>query len=247
LSLKCHGTLKKRFILNFNFEENGIFVKSKKMKKLILCLITILICGSCVFSSENNNPIIIDKDIQKKVESEIIDSVPTNQNRCELDYLNRFNPEFYSNDSLKYFSIKNQFKPFWSSWGIKGDTMKLYGFFNFGEGGEIGFEMNKTDRIPQVYLSIYAGMMSMFSPTKDGEIERITKVPTKTSKITFSEMPNSSRQNTVYGLIEFESKDFFKVTKYENGKEIPNQRERVRMNMKIYFKANRCDSTFYGR
>ncbi len=210
------------------------------MKKALLYLIMVLVFGNCIFNAKNYNKIIIDKDIQKEVESEIIDTFHEYGSECDLNYMNTLYLERYSNDLLQNDNIENdKYRPFCSYWREKGDTVIIYGFFK--SNGRYGFEINIIDKTPKVYLSICNHMIRQFSYTKEGNLEYCVKVPTKTSKVTLSNMPDKKHPNIIFGLVEFESKNFFEP-KYENDKEVPNQRDCLRSKMKIYFKTNKCDS-----
>lgn len=212
------------------------------MKKILFSLAIILSYENCTFKTEYHNQIIIDKEIQKKVESEVIDTIEKNQKECELNYLNKLYLEFYSNDSLQKDSYTKVIEQFCSYWIEEGDTTNIYGFFGGENLTHFGFKINVVKRIPKVYFIIRPHLARNFSYTKDGEKEFNMDIPTKKSKVTLSKMPDNTLPTTICGLVEFETTEFFYVSKYENGEEVPNQRDRVRCNMKIYFKTNKCDS-----
>jgi hypothetical protein len=213
-----------------------------KMKKIILFITVVFVFQNCVFNAENNNQIIVDKSIQKKVESEIIDTFPKNQKECELEYINYRQIDSYINDSLqKPYNSKHKF---YSAWGTKGDSAEIYGYFGGENAGSVGFRINLASGSPKVFLFIYPHLMGRYSYTKDGEVEFNMDVPTKKSKVILSQMPDNQSSNIIYGYVELETVDFYSATKY-NSKEIPNQRDKVRANLRVYFKANKCDSLLY--
>ena len=212
------------------------------MKKILFCLAIILSYENCASKTESFNQIIIDKEIQERVESEVTDTIEKNQKECELNYFNKLHLEFYSNDSLQKDSYTKLIEQFCSYWIEKGDTTNIYGFFGGENLTHFGFKINIVKRIPKVYFTIRPHMAGFFSYTKDGEKEFNMDIPTKKSKVILSKMPDNILPNTIYGFVEFETTEFFNISKYENGEEVPNQRDRVRCNMKIYFKTNKCDS-----
>ena len=213
--------------------------------KIFLFIISAFIFGNCAFNNENYNQITIDEAIEKKVECEISDTVQIEPKQCGLDYLNNLHLEFYSNDTLQKNNFSKPNKEFYSTWGIKGDTAEIYGAFGANNSGHFGFDINLIKGVPKVTFCIRPHLGGSNSYTKDGKIEFNMDIPTKKSKIILSKMPDNQRTKIIYGYIEFETTEFYYATKYEDGKEVPNQRDKVRCNMKIYFKANKCDSLLY--
>jgi hypothetical protein len=213
------------------------------MKKIFLLLITVFVFENCVFNAENSNQITIDKSIQKKVENEIIDTFSKDQKDCGLFYINKLHLEYYSNDSLE----KNNYSQlkFYSNWGIKGDSVEINGLYGNDNAGSTGFQISLIHGLPKVTLCIRPHIGGHHAYTKDGKVEFYMNVPTKKSKIILSQIPDNQQLKTIYGYVEFETLDFYSATKYEDGKEVPNQRDKVRANMKVYFKANKCDSLLY--
>jgi hypothetical protein len=108
-------------------------------------------------------------------------------------------------------------------------------------GGSIGFGMTIVDRIPKIYLLV-AGVGRQVAHNKEDKLECAMSVQTKLAKVTLSKIPDNLPPETIYGFVEFESKTFYQANHFENGQEVPNQRDAVRINMKIYLKANRDDS-----
>ena len=214
------------------------------MKKIFVLIATVFVFKNCVFNAENSNQIIFDNSIQKKVENEIIDTFPKNQKGCGLDYINNLHLEYYSNDSLQ----KNNYSKlnFYSTWGIKGDSAEIYGLFGSENAGSTGFKINIVNGLPKVTLCIHPHIIGgHHAYTKDGKVEFNMNIPTKKSKIILSQMLDNQSSKIIYGYVEFETVDYYSVTKYENGKEIPNKRDKVRANLRVYFKANKCDSLLY--
>jgi hypothetical protein len=216
------------------------------LKKLLSCAIVILIFGSCVFNNENKTIVVIDKNIQKEVELEILDTIQDKKNYCEQEYMNKMDYTVFSDDTLKDIShFKNTYQPFESYWGKLGDSVNIYGFFGTESEKRTGFEVSFIDKKPKINLAIYPNHIinsKNLSVTKDGEAKNRIKVPSKTAKLTLSEIPDMNSPKMIYGCVEFESNEFYQVIKYENGERVPNKRERLKTQWKIYFKANKCDS-----
>ena len=214
------------------------------MKKIFLFIIVVFVFENCVFNTENNNQIIVDKSIQKKVENEIIDTFPKNQKECGLYCINNMHFDYYLNDSLQKNNY-NQLK-FYSNWGIKGDSVEINGLYGNDNAGSFGFQISLIHGLPKVSLSIRPHILGgKHAYTKDGEIEFNMNVPTKKSKVILSQIPDNQSSKIIYGYVEFETVDFYSAAEYKDGKEIPNQRDKVRANLKVYFKANKCNSLLY--
>ena len=213
------------------------------MKKIFLFIITLFVFENCVFNTEKNNKITIDNGIQKKVENEIIDTFPKNQKECGLYYINNWHLEWYLNDSLQKNNVSKQ--KFYSNWGIKGDSIQINGLYGEDNAGSAGFQINLINGLPKVTLSIRPHIGKSYAYTKDGILEFNLDIPTEKSKVILSQMPDNQSSKIIYGYVEFETVDYYSATKYEDSKELPNQRDKVRANMKVYFKANKCDSLLY--
>jgi hypothetical protein len=211
--------------------------------KIFLFIISAFVFGNCAFNNENYNQITIDRSIQKKVENEIIDTFPKNQKECGLHYINNLHLESYSNDSLEKNNYSKQ--KFYSTWGIKDDSVEIYGLYGADNAGSTGFQISLIHGLPKVTLCIRPHIGGQHAYTKDGKVEFNMDIPTKKSKVILSQMPDNQSPKIIYGYVEFETMDFYSVTKYKDGEEIPNQRNKVRGNMKVYFKANKCDSLLY--
>ena len=62
------------------------------------------------------------------------------------------------------------------------------------------------------------------------------EVPCSDTKIVLSEIPDSTKKQIIYGLVEFKSNDFYSASgAFLEGEE--PKRKKTRNNMKIYFKS----------
>ena len=80
----------------------------------------------------------------------------------------------------------------------------------------------------------------IYSKTKNGELKFIIEVPCTKTKLILSKQPELKEGEIIYGFVEFESDEYYQSGGSVDGKEI-EERKKVRMNMKVYFKSKYID------
>lgn len=76
--------------------------------------------------------------------------------------------------------------------------------------------------------------------TIDGALIFRLEVPCTDTKIILSEVPDSTKKQIIYGYVEFKSGNYYVSSGSANGHEIL-PRQKLRNNMKIYFKSGYLD------
>jgi hypothetical protein len=66
------------------------------------------------------------------------------------------------------------------------------------------------------------------------------EVPCTDTKIVLSEFPDNTRDQVIYGYVEFKSDNYYAISGTMNSRE-ESPRKKLRANMKIYFKSSKVD------
>jgi hypothetical protein len=148
--------------------------------------------------------------------------------------------DFYENDKL-ILSTKEQdnkstvFKSFYY-W--RADTIDIDGAF--GLFGGTGFNIKIIKGKATLYHMIASDDFPSYAyKEKDSLIFRL-EVPCSDTKIILSEIPDSTKNQVVYGFVEFKSREYYASSGSVDEQEIlPRKKQRV--NMKIYFKSAKLD------
>ena len=119
-----------------------------------------------------------------------------------------------------------------------GDTLKIDGAFGLFTG--IGFSIKIYNNKATLYHLLSSDENPCFAYNETDSITFRLNVPCNDTKIILSETPDSTKNHTIYGCVEFKSKDFYQSGMIINGKET-EKRNKMRSNMKIYFKAKKLD------
>jgi hypothetical protein len=200
------------------------------MSKLISVIVLLTIALSS-FGQTTQKGFIIDPKIEGEAKKYITNSEFGNLPATfkDLIYNNRIFAEAFENDSLVLSTMdssdtKMVFKSFYY-W--LHDTLGIDGAFGLFMGD--GF----TIKIVKGHVTLYHMLASDEIPSvayneKDSLIFRI-EVPCTDTKIILSEIPDSTRKQTVFGYVEFKSGNYYTST--------GGTRTKNRANMKIYFRS----------
>lgn len=203
-----------------------------------LTLILVLISYSCS-NGQNKNDIdglIIDPNIKSKVEKHIVEEPELEGFGGSMQvYKNSLYIESYENDILVFsstdFSKKLPFKSFylWNN-----DTLRINGAY--GLFGGIGFYIKIADKKAQLFHLLSSDDFPTYAYKENNSLLMRLEVPCSNTKIVLSEIPDSTKNQIIYGLVEFKSDDFYSVSgAFLEGEEA--KRKKTRNNMKIYFKS----------
>lgn len=211
-------------------------------KYLIIIIIFCSTLCSCGQSPKDNlmGGLTIDPNIKNEVAKNITPSeFGAGQDKI-LIYNNRILLDFYEDDKLS-ISLKEQdnkstvFKSFYY-W--KGDTLGIDGAF--GLFGSIGFSIKIIKGNATLYHMLASDDFPSYAyKEKDSLIFRL-EVPCTETKIVLSEIPDSTKNQIVYGYVEFKSGDYYASSGSADGQEIL-PRKKQRANMRIYFKSAKLD------
>jgi LPS O-antigen subunit length determinant protein (WzzB/FepE family) len=201
--------------------------------------LTLTACGQ----NKNSQTIIgltIEPNIKDEVEKHIENSKELDMFKNKMQvYLNSGFVESYQSDSL-VFSSKNQNSkaPFKSFYFWKGDTLIIDGAF--GLFGGMGFGIEICNNNARLYHMLSSDDYPSYAyKEKDSLIFRL-EVPCLETKIILSEIPDSTKKQIIYGYVEFKSQSYFSSSGSADGEEIL-PRQKLRSNMKLYFKSGKLD------
>jgi len=206
------------------------------MKYLTLILGLILI--SCSNGQKKNeiDGLKIDPNIKSEVEKYIVDQ-PEFESFGELMqvYGNSLYVESYENDSLIVsttdYSKKLPFKSFYlwnkDTLGING----AYGLF-----GGTGFYIKIVDKKAELFHMLSSDDFPTYAYKENDSLIMRLEVPCSDTKIILSEIPDSTKNQLIYGLVEFKSNNFYSASgAFREGEE--PKKKKTRNNMKIYFRS----------
>lgn len=192
------------------------------MTKYLIIIITF--CStlySCGQSTKENSTggLTIDPNIKTEVEKNISTSeFGAGQDKI-LIYNNLMLVDFYEDDKLN-ISLKEQdnkstvFKSFYY-W--QGDTLGLDGAF--GLFGGTGFSIKIIKGKATLYHMLASDDFPSYAyKEKDSLIFRL-EVPCTDTKIVLSEIPDSTKNQVVYGYVEFKSGDYYASSCSADGQE----------------------------
>ena len=203
-----------------------------------LTLIFVLILSSCSNGQKKTDIVglTIDPNIKSQVEKHIVEE-PEFERFGDLMqvYGNSLYVESYENDSLVVsstdFSKKLPFKSFYlwdkDTLGING----AYGLF-----GGIGFYIKIADNKAELFHMLSSDDFPTYAYKKNDSLIMRLEVSCSDTKIVLSEIPDSTKNQIIYGLVEFKSEDFYSASGVFLEGEEP-KRKKTRNNMKIYFKS----------
>ena len=204
----------------------------------ILCLVACLqACYQTHIGSTSDYR--IDETIKRQVEGVISEGELGGEMGGILAYENLLIADYYLEDSLMV-SLRNEENrlPFKSFFYTQGDTLSIDGAY--GLFGGFGFSIKFIDNRPIVYHLLAGDEFPVYSMTETGELQLRIEVPCTNTKLTLSKEPELKESEILYGVVEFESKDYYQGLGEIHGMEA-KRRDRIRMDMKIYFKSKYLD------
>ncbi len=209
------------------------------MKKyFFLLIISCLTLCSCGKDNDPYTDVVIDPKIRKKVEKNIS---PMEFDAGEMLYKNTLHMDLYESGKLvvstKGKAVKNPFKSFYY-W--KGDTLHIDGAY--GLFGGFGFTMKVVEGKAILNHLLASDENPSYAYKEKDSLLYMLGIPCTGSKITLSEFPDKTKNQTIYGCVEFKSGEYFESQGFADGKEIL-PRQRLRADMKIYFKAGELSNT----
>ena len=204
----------------------------------LFCL-TLTACGQ----TENSTLIkglTIDPNIKAEVEKHIKSSKELDMFNGQMQvYLNSGVIASYQNDSLIFTSKSEQGKaPFKSFYLWKGDTLTIDGAF--GLFGGIGFGIDIYKNIATLYHMLSSDDSPSYAYKETDSLIFRLEVPCTDTRIILSEIPDSTKKQIIYGYVEFKSGNYFASSGSADGHEIL-PRQKLRNNMKIYFKSGKLE------
>lgn len=213
------------------------------MTKYLIIIITFCstLC-SCAQSTKDisTGGFTIDPTIKPEVEKYISPSeFGAGQDKI-LIYNNLMLVYFYENDKLN-ISLKEQDKKstvFKSFYYWQGDTLGIDGAFGLFGGTGFSIKIVK-DKATLYHMLASDNFPSYAYKEKDSLIFRL-EVPCTDTKIILSEIPDSTKNQIIYGYVEFKSGDYYSSSGSADGQEIM-PRKMQRANMRIYFKSAKLD------
>ena len=209
------------------------------MTKYLIIIITFCstLC-SCGQSTKDisKGEFIFDPNIKTDVEKNISTSEFGAGQDKVLIYNNLMLVDFYEDDKLN-ISLKEQdnkstvFKSFYY-W--QGDTLGIDGAF--GLFGGTGFTVKIIKGKATLYHMLASDDFPSYAYNEKDSLTWRLEIPCTDTKIVLSEIPDSTKKQTVYGYVEFKSGDYYASSGSADGQEIL-PRKKQRANMRIYFKS----------
>lgn len=205
--------------------------------KFTILIFTILLLF-CSNRQENNtiDGLIIDPNIKIEVDKHMA-SMPEFDKSADVRqiYSNSLYAESYENDSLVFSNMDApRILPFKSFYIRDKDTLGINGSFGFF--GGTGFYIKILDKKATLYHMLSSDDFPTYAYTATDSLIMRLEVPCTDTKIILSELPDPSKNQTIYGYVEFKSNDFYALQSGSNVDKIP-KRKKIRNNMKIYFKS----------
>lgn len=182
----------------------------------------------------------IDPNIKTEVEKNISPSEFGSGQDKILIYKNLMLVDFYEDDKLN-ISLKEQDKKaseFKSFYYWQGDTLVIDGAF--GLFGGTGFSIKLFKGKSTLYHLLASEDFPLYAYNEKDSLFFRLEVPCTDTKIVLSEIPDATKNQIVYGYVEFKSGDYYASSGSADGQEIL-PRKKQRANMRIYFKSAKLD------
>ncbi len=202
-----------------------------------------LLIGLCTFGQTdqpNDSRFTIDPGIEEEVNTKIAVFVFSDSLHDPLSiYENILFADYFENDSLILREATQELKmPFRSFFYSRNEIVSIDGLF--GMFGGFGFSIKFFDEKPVIYHLLAGDDFPMYSLTEDGELEFRIEVPCANTRLVLSKIPELVAGEVIYGMLEFESGEYYQATSIVEGEEV-DDRLKIRMNMQIYFKSSFLD------
>ena len=170
--------------------------------KSIFFLALIILISSCTHS-QTDKSYKIDPSIESDIESN-----QRNQNGMNMGSMDVI---FYENGEEKINTFKmDQKVPFITMAELNNDTINIKGFAGFFVG--FGFNSIITKSNSQDFLFVKTDDYSIYKLNKsDTKLYQGLNVPCKSAKLTLTDIPNFKLGDTIKGIIEITSENYFKV------------------------------------
>ena len=203
----------------------------------------LFICTMLLACGQNNTKsdilgVALDDNIKNEVEKNISSSQFGSMGSPIPIYNNKIFVDTYVNDRLSS-SINGDketvFKSFYY-WNKNGDTLSIDGAY--GLFGGTGFTIKIVNGKATLYHLLAGDEDPIFAYNEKDSLVYRLEVPCTDTKIILSEIPDSTKSQTVYGYVEFKSNNYYESPGYYDADEL-SQRKKLRDNMKIYFKSDR--------
>ncbi|HTK21454.1 MAG TPA: hypothetical protein VL442_18170 [Mucilaginibacter sp.] len=210
---------------------------TKYLSVLLIACLPIISCGQ-IKNGKEAKGLIINKNIKVEVEKHIESSKEFDAFNDKISvYKNSLLVEAYENDKLIYSPKVNTPKQLFKSFYLwKGDTLKIDGGFGLFTG--FGFTVNVYKNTATVYHLLSSDESPAFAYKEGDKLIPRLEVLCSQTKIILSELPDSLKNQTIYGYVEFKSDNYYVSSGTISGKEtLPRKKQRT--NMKIYFKSER--------
>ncbi|MDR3227257.1 MAG: hypothetical protein LBT56_06260 [Prevotellaceae bacterium] len=214
------------------------------MKKIILYLILFIFvlplfsCGQTNNDSSING-LIIDASIKNEVEKNISSLNFGEVQDKLLIYNNRMFVDYYEDNELMTSTtdkeIKQVFKSFYY-W--QGDTLGIDGAFGFF--GGVGFSIKITENKATLYHLLASDEFPTYAYNENDNLLFRIEVPCTDTKIILSKIPDSTKNQVIYGYVEFKSEEYYSSSGSVEEHEI-SPRKKQRVDMKIYFKSTKLN------
>ena len=141
----------------------------------------------------------------------------------------------FVNYSLTFSSFDPKIKQVFKSFYLwKDNTVSIDGAF--GLFGGFGFVINIKDNKAILCHMLSSDDFPTYAYTANDELIDRLEVPCTDTKIVLSEVPDKTKNQIIYGYVEFKSGDYYSVSGAFGENEKP-KRKKTRVNMKIYFKS----------
>jgi hypothetical protein len=179
----------------------------------------------------------IDPTIRIEVEKHISDSKFVEAADKFFICNNLLLAEMFDGGDLKLSTYNEKIeRPFKSFYYWKGDTLIIDGAF--GLFGGFGFNIKVVKGRATLYHMLASDEFPSYAYKKDSPLVFRLEVSCTETKIIVSELPDPSRNQFVYGFVEFQSGEYYTSNGSMDGKET-FPRNKVKTNMKIYFKSGK--------
>lgn len=211
----------------------------KYLTKLVFACLVINSSGQTT-SSIHIEGLIIDLKIKGEVEAGIKDLDELKDINLGMEiYETKVSIEFYEDDSL-IFSTSDRPKGIISKafYYWRGDTLTIDG--GIGLAVNAGFSIRIVGNTAMVYHMVSSDESPQYAYSETTEIRHRLDVPCFNYKAVLSELPEKGKGQTIYGYIEFQSKNYFSRGRIKDGSEI-ERRKKLRSNMKMYFRSRLTD------
>lgn len=207
------------------------FYKMQKMKTYsILVLFLVLITKINGQSIEFSNDFIVNPKIEIEAKKHF-SALSTNKHDSLGVFYNDLIAEYFQEDTL-ILSTRNTSsdnRPFKAFYYWRNDTLHIEGGFGFFS--IFGFSVQVNNNKAKVNHLLSSDKLPSYKFDPDDIFRLRLEVPCHNSKFELSSPLEKIKNQTIYGLVEFESGEYYQIHR--------GVLKKSRMNMTIYFKAEK--------